>query len=205
MEEKKITEVIQEIKTEVSEILAFIKNMDFKYTLLLDRFNKLVTQVTQKEVVIPNKIQPVHDSEITFPEYQSVQKKTVLEQTPSLKSKIKLALEQARQDQPELSKNSNSQYLETQIRQIPTQQRINYSDGKPVFMATVEIFDSNQNLVKQTKTNQVGKWLASLGTGEYIVKVTKGNSPLKPKVVLNYRISIPNQDSIVDLGTITSD
>lgn len=211
-EEKKVTEVIQEIKSEVSEILNHIKNMDFKYTLLLDRLNKLITSQTVPSKILPQQSISVDNAEMIFPEYHPPAQKSPFEQTTNLKSKIQLALEQAQKEQDEseqlsVEKHQDGkrrnlrQHAETQIRQIPTQQRITYSDGKPVFMAGVEIYDVNQNLVKQTKTNQVGKWLAPLAPGEYLVKINKGSGPLKPKVELSYRVAIPNQDSTVDLGT----
>lgn len=213
-EEKTVTEVIQEIKNEVDEILAYVRNMDLKYTLILDRLNKLTSSATPPIVApVAPKLPTVDAAEITFPEYQPPAKPTTSQST-NLKSKLQLALEQAEkdeQDSEQLSVETHQdgkrrnlrQHAETQTRQIPAQQRIAYSDGKPVFMASVEILDANQNTVKQTKTNQVGKWLAPLMPGEYTVKVSKGSSALKPKVELSYRVTIPNQDSAVDLGTKT--
>lgn len=212
-EEKKATEVIQEIKAEVGEILAYIRNMDLKYTLLLDRLNKLTSNKPQPQ---PPAIKVTAEEEVTFPEYKPAAKKPVFEQDPNLKSKIQLALEQAQKEQDESDqpvaetyqegkRRNLRQHSENQVRQIPTQQRICFADGKPAFNASVDIFDTQQNLVKQTKTNQVGKWLAALSPGEYLVKVMKGSSPLKPKVELSYSVVIPNQDSTVDLGTKTVD
>lgn len=210
VEEKKITEIIQEIKSEVTEVLAYIKNINFKYDLILDRLNKLVAGATSKSIA-PSIPTEVETSELIFPEYQSP-----FENTSNLKSKIQLALEQAQKDQEledQVSKEIHQdgkrrnlrQHAESQMRQIPTQQRIIYPDQKPVYMANVEIFDINSKLVKQTKTNQVGKWLASLASGEYQIKISKAGGPLKPKVEMEYRILIPNQDSAVDLGTKTTE
>lgn len=209
-EEKKVTEVIQEIKIEVTEILAHVRNIDLKYTLVLDRLNKLVSAAPKSSVpVTPTAIKLIPESpEIIFPEYQP-------NKTSDLKSKLQSALEQAQQDQEvedqitvatqqDGKRRNLRQHSENQIRQIPVHQRIIYPDGKPVYMANVEIFEATtQNVVKQTKTNQVGKWLASLSPGEYQIKIFKGGNSLKGKVELNYRVTIPNQDSTVDLGTKT--
>lgn len=210
-EEKKVTEVIQEIKIEVTEILAHVRNIDLKYTLVLDRLNKLVSPAAPKSSVpvTPATIKLIPESpEIIFPEYQP-------NKTSDLKSKLQSALEQAQQDQEaedqitvaaqqDGKRRNLRQHSENQIRQIPVHQRIIYPDGKPVYMANVEIFEATtQNVVKQTKTNQVGKWLASLSPGEYQIKIFKGGNSLKGKVELNYRVTIPNQDSTVDLGTKT--
>lgn len=202
-EEKKITEVIQEIKIEVTEILAYIRNMDLKYTLILDRLNKL----TSSPVISSNSVK-LESPEIIFPEHNPVVKS-------DLKSKLQLALEQAQQNQEDEDqitvatqqdgkRRNLRQHAENQNRQIPTHQRIVYADGKPVYMANVEIIEvPTQNLVKQTKTNQTGKWLAPLVPGEYQIKISKGSNSLKSKVELDYRVTIPNQDSTVDLGTKT--
>lgn len=211
-EEKKATEVIQEIKADVTEILAYIRNMDLKYTLLLDRLNKLTSGKPQQ----PPLVKVTSEEEVTFPEYKPAVQKPVFEQDPNLKSKIQLALDQAQKEQDESDlpvtetyqegkRRNLRQHAENQVRQIPTQQRICFADGKPAFNASVDILDTQQNLVKQTKTNQVGKWLAALSPGNYLVRVTKGSSPLKPKVELSYSVTIPNQDSTVDLGTKTVD
>lgn len=202
-EEKKVTEVIQEIKNEVDEILSYIKNMDFKYTLILDRLNRLIEKETS------GKLPTVEASEIVFPEYQPV---LASQPSPNLKSKLQLALEQAQKDQDEEDqiglatqqdgkRRTLRQHAENQNRQIPTQQRIIYKDGKAIYMANVEVFDANQKLVKQVKTNQAGKWLAPLAPGEYQIKISKGANALKQKVEVSYMVTIPNQDSTVDLGT----
>jgi uncharacterized membrane protein YheB (UPF0754 family) len=202
-EEKKVTEIIQEIKIEVAEILAYIRNMDLKYTLILDRLNKLTSSP-----ITPSNSVKLESPEIIFPEHNPVVKS-------NLKSKLQSALEQAQRDQEDedqiivatqqdRKRRNLRQHAENQNRQIPTHQRIVYSDNKPVYMANVEIIDVvTQNLVKQTKTNQTGKWLAPLVPGEYQIKVSKGSNSLKSKVELDYRVTIPNQDSTVDLGTKT--
>lgn len=202
-EEKKVTEIIQEIKIEVAEILAYIRNMDLKYTLILDRLNKLTSSP-----ITPSNSVKLESPEIIFPEHNPVVKS-------NLKSKLQSALEQAQRDQEDEDqiivatqqdgkRRNLRQHAENQNRQIPTHQRIVYSDNKPVYMANVEIIDVvTQNLVKQTKTNQTGKWLAPLVPGEYQIKVSKGSNSLKSKVELDYRVTIPNQDSTVDLGTKT--
>ncbi len=211
-EEKKITEVIQEIKMEVDEVLAYIRNMDLKYTLILDRLNRLTSPINN---TLSNSVKSQSSKEfskespeIIFPEHSPV-----IKSDSSLKSKLQSALEQAQQDQEaedqitvatqqDGKRRNLRQHSENQNRQIPTHQRIVYPDGKPVYMANVEIIDLiTQNLVKQTKTNQTGKWLASLVPGEYQVKISKGSNSLKSKVELDYRVTIPNQDSTVDLGT----
>lgn len=222
-EEKKATEVIQEIKAEVDEILSYIKNMDFKYNLILNQLNKLVSfqsspttieKIVERDLsrnIIKSTNSPtVEASDVNFPEYQP--KKSQFDQASNLKSKLSLALEQAQKDQDESDKievaahqdgkrRNLRQHSEAQIRQIPTQQRITYADGKAVYMAGVEIFDTDEKLINQTKTNHIGKWLAPLSPGTYLIKVTKGSSALKPKVELSYQVTIPNQDSTVDLGT----
>lgn len=215
-EEKKATDIIQDTNTKVTEILGYIKNLDYKYSLILERLNKLTTKsetavVSSIPVAAPLSKITIEAPEITFPEYKPP---PASPKTSDLKSKLQLALEQAQQDQEEEDKLSVvtqqdgkkrtlRQHAENQTRQIPVQQRISFSDGKPVYMATVEIYDPKHDLLKQTKTNQVGKWLSSLAPGDYHIRVTKSAGPLKAKVELEYQVTIPNQDATVDLGTKT--
>jgi len=199
-DERKATDVLLEIESKVNETIAIVRNTDLKIAIILDKLNK--------QLLIK---QPNDTSNISFPTYQPTTT-SPFDAAPDLKAKLQFALEEAQRDEQLASKPTVDTHQEgkrrnlrfhgdVQSRQIPVQQRILYADGKNVYMANVDILDIENKLVKQTKTNQVGKWLASLSPGDYQVNVFKAGTQLKPKVELSYRVTIPNQDSTVELET----
>jgi hypothetical protein len=214
-EEKKATEVLQEIKLEVGEILLYVKNIDFKYNLILDRLNKYSPSIENQTIenqTIENKIEvPLpsisdNNENISFPEYVAKPKSPFI-QSPNLKEKLQLAIQQAQKS--EQNKSSGSEQKKKSIRQssdperqIAVQQRIAYPDGKNIYMASVDIYNAfDKKLIKQTKTDQVGKWRGSLSPGEYIINISKASNALKPKVELSYSVTVPNQDGSIEFET----
>lgn len=65
---------------------------------------------------------------------------------------------------------------------------------KPLLMANVEIFNENGVLVKKTKTNQTGRWIAGLPPGNYSVHINKRKSAHNPDVEFR-------EDIKVEIGT----
>lgn len=192
MTEKKATDLLLEIIATQTEIIGFVRNIDFTNKLILSKLqspalNTVVAAPVQNLIVNPV-------DKIDFPQVA----------TPQPKSKLQIALEQEEQEQMEndlLTEESNlegrrrtQRYVSPSIKKIPVQQRITYQDGKSVFMANVEIFDSNATIVKKTRTNQIGNWLAALPVGDYTVKIEKAATSLKPKVELAYTVSVPSTD-----------
>jgi hypothetical protein len=67
--------------------------------------------------------------------------------------------------------------------QIPVVQRCVDKNGKSIYLADVHITDMNTNQpVLKTRTNGMGKWMATLGIGSYRVEINKLESLSKEKV-----------------------
>lgn len=203
MTERKATDVLIDVETKVNELLAYVKNIDLKMAILLDKLNSFTAETPKKQV-------HVETPDVEFPPYQP-SAPSPFTSTPDMKRKLQMALEQAQESEladeitAEVKQSGKRRNLrfhgESQSRQIPVQQRIVYSDGKNVYMANVEIFDSNNKLVNKTTTDQVGKWKIPLPPGKYTISVSKAGTPLKPKVELRYEETVPEQDSTVELET----
>ncbi|MDP2683514.1 MAG: hypothetical protein Q8P20_00505 [bacterium] len=76
------------------------------------------------------------------------------------------------------------------------QESITYSDSKVIVLAQVEIFDANETngkrkLIDKVRTNNAGKWTASLFPGAYVVRIAKQATSLKPQVSIQYEINVP--------------
>lgn len=65
-------------------------------------------------------------------------------------------------------------------------------DGKtvPLSSATVKIYDSNDKMVKQTKTNRAGHWMSQLTSGKYVA-LFEGSLAGKKLLPQNINFEVP--------------
>ncbi len=198
-DERKASEILLSLEVTIKEILGYVRNLDLQQKIILERLNTSTSSKSAPLLVEAGPQVEAIPEDYEFPEHNP----------KALKSKLQTALEEAEKEDQEEEITATTKQIghrrnlrnhgEQQIRQIPVQQKISYADGKNVYMANVQILDSNNNIIKQTKTNQTGKWLASLAPGDYKVMVSKSGTTLKPKVELSYSVTIPIQDSTVEL------
>jgi hypothetical protein len=86
---------------------------------------------------------------------------------------------------------------------IPVQQRVVNKHGKSLFLADVEIIDlSSMQQICKTRTNGMGKWMASLGIGHYRVIIRKMENTTKEKLEVTQDIEIDGTQSTVELQTV---
>ena len=79
---------------------------------------------------------------------------------------------------------------------ISVEQLVQYPDGKPIAVAKIEIFKKNGNdteLVKSTRTNPVGKWMANLSAGEYTISLMKQATGQRSLVNVNFDVVVPDK------------
>lgn len=206
-DDRKATDILLIIESDVKEILAYVRNNDLNYRLILERLRLLSEGASKAPLAISP---PSLVSGDTKPVPLSA---GPFIQSSDLKEKIRKAMEEASlqddnvkfQDlEVENSQSGKRRGTRVQInaeKQVSVQQKIVDSDGKNVFMAKVEIFDEQGNLAKQTKTNQTGKWLAQLLPGRYSVTITKAGTATKSPVESTYSVLIPVQETNCELDT----
>ncbi len=86
---------------------------------------------------------------------------------------------------------------------IPVMQRIVDKAGKSIFLADVELIDlSTMQSIYKTRTNGTGKWMASLGMGNYRVMIRKGASSTKDKIDIGQDIQVDGTTSPLELQTM---
>ncbi len=86
---------------------------------------------------------------------------------------------------------------------IPVMQRIVDKSGKSIFLADVEIVDHDTaQSVFKTRTNGTGKWMASLGAGNYRVTIRKGASNSREKMEAVQDIQVSGNESPLELQTM---
>ena len=78
-------------------------------------------------------------------------------------------------------------------------------DDTPLFLANVEVFDENGELINQTRTNTKGRWLMALSPGDYQVHVLKRYPADSGKVSIDtmYPISVPSSDKPLELDPLS--
>jgi len=76
-----------------------------------------------------------------------------------------------------------------------------------LFLANIEVLDTNNELVSQTRTNTKGRWMMSLAPGDYQVHVTKRFPPDsgKKSIDTEYQISVPPSDKPLELDPFLVD
>jgi len=211
-EDRKATDVLLQIESKVDELLSHIKTNNLANKIILERL-RIVTENLEKvslkspSVSVSDNVsgkkpnlsvsadftKPISHTASEPQQKQLSDKISVT--TLSLKDKIKKAMDEAKEDTASLefpaAKEKN--------KEISVQQKIIDIEGSNIFMANVEIFDLNDVLIKKTKTNQTGKWLAKLSTGSYNVTVTKVGTNNKPSINVKYSIEITNENSNLEL------
>jgi hypothetical protein len=89
------------------------------------------------------------------------------------------------------------------IGSVPVKQRVVDGTGKSIFMADVEVFDSNSNQsVVKSRTNGTGKWLASLPLGNYKIVIKKRDSMSKETKEVSQPLSIDGSVNPLELPVI---
>ncbi len=85
---------------------------------------------------------------------------------------------------------------------VVVSQVINYPSGEPVFLAEVHLTDEGGGLLKKTRTNPQGRWIAPLGPGRYWVSVSKqgGTDRQRPAFDVRYAVDVrPESDKPMEL------
>lgn len=100
------------------------------------------------------------------------------------------------------TKNSLEASSPTINNGVPVIQRVVDKNGKSVFLADVEINDSNGKLVSKTRTNGTGKWMASLAVGTYKIIIKKRESMTKEKLESIQTIDVTGAQTPFELQTL---
>lgn len=209
-EEVKASDILLELQKDIQDILAYVKNIDFKYSVVLDKLSRLeassvAAPPSPASFVAPKRpSQPVVQQPLT-PQIQKSESN--FSTPPGLKEKLQAALARAADERKELAPKEVEKPIQQATpntsKQVPVQERITYADGKPVYLAQVDIFDQKGNSIKQLKTNQSGKWMTPLPPGDYKVRVTKAKNSVRMEVDNTYYILVPDNDKVFDMGNRT--
>lgn len=195
IEKRKVSDVILDMEEKVRYLTGLVTNLDNNTKLILDRLNFIINTKPAE--------------------------KPTPERTPATKSNIMVAKPMSgnlvdddydEYGNPQLTEaimpggqRRTSRTQEKPSSKVPVSQRILFPDGQAIVLASVEILRPQQNkdpvLIKQTRTNPKGRWIAALEPGEYIVHIMKRQSADSSKlpVELRFPIQVPSSDEPLEL------
>jgi hypothetical protein len=205
VEDRKISDVVLSIEGKLDKLLGLFRNIDNNNKIIIDKINKLGqpkinkkyetdgTQINLKDKdfvgAIPGMSTP--DSMFATPAQENIDdllspNRELLEET------VPKGIRRDLRKPVDPKKN----------KKITVSQQILLPDGKGVFLAGVEISDAAGEIIKQTRTNAKGRWMAPLLAGEYMVHILKRqNETLKVPIELRYKITIPESEKPLELPT----
>jgi hypothetical protein len=193
-ENRKISDVIIDLEAKINRMAGLFQNLDNNIKLILNKLNNQPQQTAWvppsagKVTVAPKNAPPVTSGALIAEPYEESPidhlKGPEIEEEVVHKGK----------------RRGRVPADPSQSTKIAVSQQIVYPDGKNLFLASVEIFDADGNLVKQVRTNTNGRWIAPLDQGEYTIHVLKrmDNSNKLP-VELRYKVIIPNSTGPMEL------
>jgi hypothetical protein len=214
--ERKASDVLLELERKVDLILGYLKTIDLNNKLILNRLNRdaaagvVASSPPPKPSGLPRAEAFVDSSKSTLPSlptmperkvsgppltFLSVSSDSGVEDPTILKQEIQLEL------QPKGQRRDIRTPLEPD-KKVPVSQKVLYPDGKAVVLANVEIYNSAKELLKKTRTNNVGKWAATLDPGKYTIRVQKTGTNEKPAVERSFEVDIPVSEGSVDLNVL---
>lgn len=182
---KKASELLVEMDQKLDKILGIIGNHD----LLLKTLNNRVSNknVVQSIPTQPQKSLPGLKPGITLGDFG-------LEQTELVSDNEFVQVNTDHFD-AEIQKSNG--------KKVAVQQKVTYSDGKNICLASVEITGESLKVPKKLKTNAMGKWLAALDPGNYVVSVNKSKNTNKQSVAISMNITIPESDKPIELPQLS--
>jgi hypothetical protein len=209
-EPRKATDVLLDIEVKIDVILNILRNQDLNIKIISNKLNDLI-----KNMPISNIEQIKEQFQEDFKEITiSAEDAIPIEQSPkgfrrtSRSETYSNNITEPKIIQPEII--VPEQVITQKIKSnknnanaIPVIQRVVDANGKSIFMADVEIINSdNGEKVNKTRTNGAGKWQASLVTGNYKVILSKKEPLTKQKIEIIQDILVDGNTAPLELKMI---
>jgi hypothetical protein len=207
MKTRKATDVIIDLETKVDSLVGYIKNMDNNIKLLLGHINELKMVGVNPPVVAPNSSPPaVAKQAMKFEEmpktniFDGLKEQAGIQDNSTNNSIEEQPDDELIEEVVHTGERRGSRVATQSSNKISVSQQIFMPDGSPMFLASVEIMDFNGMLVKQTRTNTKGRWIAPLEQGNYSVHVVKRTSDnSKEPIELQFVVEIPSSEAPLEL------
>ena len=196
-EPRKATEVLAEIDNKTDQILGYMKNLD----LLIKNLNNRVKNLEQnlgkpQEKPLPSspesavKKLPGLKAGVKIGNYEGAPSVSLPEETSEGDFEEPIEVETVHKG---VRRNTRGM---TPDKSIMVKQKVVFSDGKPLCLAKVEIYDdATSDFITSVKTNALGEWAESLTANKkYNIQISKRATGRKPGVEDSYQIFVENSD-----------
>lgn len=220
---RKASDILLELEAKIDILLNIIRVQDLNIKVLSNKLNSVMDTLKQ------NSTPPVISAVDQKLQYQQMQQQLVnqipisneynieIDNSPkgySRTSRQETYIEQKSPAKQEIKKEAEiivptNNFTDPDIKvnditppkgyTIPVIQRVVDKNGKSIFMADVEVFDSIGNTVIKVRTNGSGKWQTSLQAGTYKVVIKKKALDEKDRVEISQNITVDKNSSKLEL------
>lgn len=186
---RNISDVVLKLEQDFALLKKYVQNINNDLKILISNNN-----ITNKniEVLLNNLTQPLQKRPTVTAPDETLSLPKVAE--PVIKPFVGddvLEEEYAIKKGKQRSQRKKADSLE--LSQVAVSQQIMLSDGKPLFLADVSIYDQNGEFIRKVRTNAKGKWLCALKIDtNYFIVIQKKESN-KKSIELRYDIDIPSE------------
>jgi hypothetical protein len=215
-DKRSASDIILALESKVDNLSRYVINIDSTIKILLGRINELSKNLENIKAVdhsniIQEKLPPKGNFEKMAEKFGiAVEPSAAIPQIiakPTGNSQLKTPDPDGDEIIEELSGRNSAirgQRVQTKSVKSSISQQLLKEDGGILFLANVEIINKKGELVKQTRTNMKGRWMAALDPEEYTVKVTKRFSDGNQRPIeKSYEIKVPPSDSPMELDPLT--
>lgn len=218
MVERKVSDIIISLESDVKTLISATKHNDFQLKLILKLLKsnlqeqnaavlaqprdqiaekKAINTITQAKPIIPGLKPGVVMGPNGLQNKISDEDNYEFPEVNTISNKPIELLENINQEEIVGKRRTNRYNNDGNIvgRAVPVKQKILYPDGKLCCLASVEIFDiehESETIIQKVRTNAMGEWNASLRPGQYHVNILKPKALNKPEVRFAFNISIPS-------------
>jgi hypothetical protein len=194
-EERKATEVLIDIESEVKKLSQTMSSLMLAQTLSLDKLNRVYNYISglERELEEEKKLQlgQAQQASANIPIQSPTNPPIEMETDPKGVRRTSRQPEAPPADAPMAASQPGE-------KKIPVIQRVTDHSGKDLFMADVRVMNEGKEIVAKVKTNSVGKWQALMAPGKYDVHILKTDTATKTKIEAMQTITVPN-----NTGTFT--
>jgi Ca2+-binding RTX toxin-like protein len=196
-EKRSATDILLDIERKLDFLEKRQQNSEGLLKITLGRLNKLFPD--KKEIAI---VEPVSQKTVSLP-MESFEDRQKANNSAKL-AEINAVVSSFDADQKNLvsekvTKTNKGNKL--QVSQILS------ANNTALFLANIEVLNTNGELINQTRTNTKGRWLMALTPGDYQVHVIK-NFPAdsgKKNVDIVYPVNIPLSAKPIELSPLSVD
>lgn len=210
MTNRNAVDVLLDLESKIDSLLNLIKTQDLQLKLLSNKISLILEKqpiVLQEKAQSPRytisdgdldfKVTPQTSSPIMVQAGVEVQlNNQPQENQRARRPDIQFEELQSLEEKDEFFDVTSEQLMEQKASidrkgSIPVSQKIVTSGGKSVYLASIEVFDVNNNSLIKTKTNISGKWSTSLKPGEYTVLLKRApGQHIKDPIKIKYPIEV---------------